>query len=208
MDMFDRTGGDAADHDRDLICTASTDRRRSQRHVAVLRVGKIILSNRQELCLIRNISTGGLMAEVYSPVAAGEDVEIELKTGSIVAGRVVWAREKRIGIRFHTDVDIFNLLGANNGDQRPRLPRLAKQCMGRLRIGSSYFRVEVLDISQGGAKIGPIATAMAGDSAVLIVDDMSPINCVVRWTRDEYVGLTFNNPVPFPLLARWAATRR
>jgi hypothetical protein len=38
------------------------ERRRQPRHITILRVGTIHLENRRELCLIRNISAGGLLA--------------------------------------------------------------------------------------------------------------------------------------------------
>ncbi len=40
------------------------DRRRQTRHLTILRVGTLIIEGRRELCLIRNISAGGLMAHV------------------------------------------------------------------------------------------------------------------------------------------------
>src|SRR3712207_7884086 len=43
------------------------DRRRQARHLTILRVGTLIIDGRRELCLIRNISAGGVMAHVYSP---------------------------------------------------------------------------------------------------------------------------------------------
>jgi len=42
------------------------ERRRDTRHITILRVGTILVDGRRELCLIRNISAGGLMAHVYS----------------------------------------------------------------------------------------------------------------------------------------------
>ncbi|HLO21245.1 MAG TPA: hypothetical protein VK192_12220, partial [Sphingomicrobium sp.] len=37
------------------------DRRGADRYLSLLRVGAIMVGNRRELCLIRNISAGGMM---------------------------------------------------------------------------------------------------------------------------------------------------
>ena len=55
------------------------ERRQQDRVVTILRVGTLIIESRRELCLIRNISTGGLLAHVYSPVEADQRVIVELK---------------------------------------------------------------------------------------------------------------------------------
>ena len=39
------------------------ERRSSERHIKILRVGTIVVDGRRELCLIRNISAGGVRAQ-------------------------------------------------------------------------------------------------------------------------------------------------
>jgi hypothetical protein len=43
------------------------DRRSDQRYVSLLRVGALVVDGRRELCLIRNVSAGGMMIRPYSP---------------------------------------------------------------------------------------------------------------------------------------------
>jgi hypothetical protein len=54
---------------------------------------------------IRNISTGGLMAECAYPPRIDEKVEIELRQLGIVAGKVRWGQGGRIGIEFEGPID-------------------------------------------------------------------------------------------------------
>src|SRR5579875_2929966 len=63
------------------------DRRRDTRHLTILRVGALIGTEGRELCLIRNISAGGLMAHVYSRHENGERVAIELKGNQQTPGK-------------------------------------------------------------------------------------------------------------------------
>jgi hypothetical protein len=49
---------------------------------------------------IRNLSTGGLMAEVPVRVVRGEPVEINLRSIGWISGHVAWVTEGRLGIAF------------------------------------------------------------------------------------------------------------
>lgn len=54
---------------------------------------------------VRNLSEGGVMAEVATAVAQGTPVEIELRGLGRVKGEVAWSTAGRIGIAFHKPVD-------------------------------------------------------------------------------------------------------
>src|SRR3954454_23333120 len=103
------------------------ERRRDARHLTILRVGALIGREGRELCLIRNISAGGLMAHVYSHHASGEPVAIELKTNHQIPGTVIWTEGSNIGIQFDAPIDVGEMLSSqavlDNG-WRPRLPRI------------------------------------------------------------------------------------
>ena len=47
------------------------ERREDERYLSLLRVGAIVVDGRRELCLIRNISAGGMMIRAYSDLAPG-----------------------------------------------------------------------------------------------------------------------------------------
>jgi hypothetical protein len=54
---------------------------------------------------IRNLSAGGMMAECSEPLAAGEQVVMELRGIGEAAGRVAWCHDGRVGISFDTPID-------------------------------------------------------------------------------------------------------
>lgn len=53
---------------------------------------------------VRNLSAGGLMAELPDPIAPDAAIEIELDGLGWIAGRVAWQTEGRIGIAFDRDI--------------------------------------------------------------------------------------------------------
>ncbi|THD36715.1 MAG: PilZ domain-containing protein [Sphingomonas sp.] len=54
---------------------------------------------------VRNLSSGGLMAEYAHPVEIGTAVEVELRGVGKVAGDVAWTAAGRIGVSFGTPID-------------------------------------------------------------------------------------------------------
>lgn len=54
---------------------------------------------------VRNLSSGGLMAEAPLQAARGEAVEINLKNLGWITGKVAWVAESRCGIAFDYPID-------------------------------------------------------------------------------------------------------
>lgn len=54
---------------------------------------------------IRNLSSGGLMAEAAVQVPRGEKVELKLRNIGWIRGTVAWVAEGRIGIAFEHPID-------------------------------------------------------------------------------------------------------
>lgn len=54
---------------------------------------------------IRNISSGGLMAESPQPFEAGEAVTAELRGVGIVEGKVAWVVPGKFGVAFNSPID-------------------------------------------------------------------------------------------------------
>lgn len=190
----------------------SSNRRTDQRHLSVFRVGKLVTAQGQELCLVRNISSGGLMANVYSPHDPEERVEIELKAGKTVTGRIVWSRDKKIGVQFDTKVEVADVLSPHGSEADPdfvaRAPRLDIHCRGRIRVGAHYRLIELRDISQGGAKFSPAGDVQVDDEVVLLLEGLPPWPGIVRWRHEDSAGVTFKTAIPFEQLAAWAPNRR
>jgi hypothetical protein len=54
---------------------------------------------------VRNISSGGLMAEAPLRHPRGEPVEVKLRNVGWVSGKVAWVAESRFGIAFDVPID-------------------------------------------------------------------------------------------------------
>jgi len=180
------------------------DRRRDARHLKILRVGTLIVDDKRELCLIRNISAGGLMIHAYSPIEIGRRVDVELKSHHLLSGQVVWVRDGNAGIAFDEQIDVEAMLSAStvNG-QLPRMPRVEIDWLGTVRSGAKTVWVTLRDISQGGVKVEADQPLNPGDAVVLTIDKFRSINGVVRWFEDGVGGIAFNEVLPFQELMSW-----
>ena len=55
-----------------------TERRNEDRVAPILRIAKLTTATGERLLRVRNVSAGGLMAELHQPPEVGEQVEVEL----------------------------------------------------------------------------------------------------------------------------------
>ena len=53
------------------VAPAPVERRDGERHLTLFRVGSIVVEDRRELCLIKNVSAGGMLIRAYSAMIPG-----------------------------------------------------------------------------------------------------------------------------------------
>jgi hypothetical protein len=180
------------------------------RRLTTLRVGTIMIEGRRELCLIRNISAGGLRAHVYSTVHEGQKVLVELKSNNQTKGTINWVRDGSVGIEFDEIIDVEELLAsqvdADNG-WLPRMPRVAVDELGELRIGAHIYPINTCDISQGGVRLEIDHPIRVGDNVVLTLEKWRSIEGMVRWYDEGQGGISFNQVIPFQELMGWLRGR-
>ena len=77
---------------------SAPDRRSGERHLSLFRVGALTIGDRRELCLIRNVSAGGMLIRAYCAIEPGERITIELKQGEPIHGTARWAKDECVGV--------------------------------------------------------------------------------------------------------------
>lgn len=196
------------------ICLGSTtaiaDRRNDQRHVTVLKAGVLHYQGRKQLCLVKNISSGGLNIKLYSTLQTGAEVGIELRPNELLRSSVTWRDEANYGLTFAHRVDVEALLGAlwvAEPHHRPRLPRMPANSSCRVRLGSRVQTAQLIDISPGGVALSVEIDLAVGAEVVLSIPALPALRGVVRWTSGRTAGLSFIPPLKFEVIARWLSGR-
>jgi len=182
---------------------ASERRRTGERHLSLLRVGSLTIDGRRELCLIRNISAGGMLVRAYCPIAPGTRLSIELKQGEPIVATAKWTRDECVGVSFDQPIDILALLASSEDGPKPRMPRVEVDCIAWVRVGSVVHRTRAVDISQGGLKIEFPGELPAKAEVVVSITGLDPCHGVLRWNAGEAYGITFNRVLPLPVLVAW-----
>lgn len=196
------------------VPNAPVERRSEERHLTVLRVAKLILDkpspHREVLCLIRDISTHGMMVRSYSQLTAGERVTVELRHGHHVSGTLVWTDGNAAGIHFDHRVDVLRLLGHDDATDAPhrnqRLPRLTVEVPVEVTAENHTLDLMIRNISIGGIRVE------GRNTEILTVDERVTVNIVgfgklsgvVRWQMDNAAGIAFLPALPLRALSHWA----
>lgn len=168
------------------------DRRSSDRYVSLLRVGALLIGDRRELCLIRNISAGGMMIRAYSPVEPGTPVRVELKHGEAIAGIAQWVEGGLTGVAFNEPIDVLALLATSAEGPRPRMPRIELDCSAWLRADADVCRARAVNISQGGMCLHCKVEIPLGAQVIVSLPDLQPLAGVLKWRSGEACGIGFN----------------
>jgi len=185
------------------------ERRADERLSAMLRVGKLTdATGNEQLIKVKNLSAGGVMAICTKPPQVGDQVSIELSSQRIPSS-VVWIRADSVGLKFDQNVDLGELLAGRKPRHgfRPRPPRLDIPCKASVRVGKTYYTVDVHDISLGGIKVEPIEEYCVGKKVVVVVESLRPAKGEVRWYSDRRAGIVFERPLEFEELAEWCGKR-
>lgn len=185
-----------------------SDRREGERHLTLFRVGAMTVNGRRELCLIKNISEGGMLIRPYCDLVEGTTLTIELKSGYSVAGTVAWLREDSVGVEFASPVDVVEILSNTQQGPRPRMPRIEVDCFATVRDGSQVHRMRVHDVSQGGVKLESALILDAGADLVVSLPGLDAQSAAVRWSEHGYLGVTFNRLLPLTELVDWLRATR
>jgi hypothetical protein len=199
---------EATTYSLDECAPTSDDRRDDTRHLTLFRVGAMDVAGRRELCLIKNISAGGMKIRPYCELQSGDRLTIELKTGMSVPGHVSWINEHNAGVEFDEPVDVIDVLSAAHDGPRPRMPRIEVDCHANVRDGAHVHRMRVIDVSQGGVKLESAVMLPVNGDLTVTLPGLEPQSSATRWCDGGFIGVTFNRLLSLAELVEWLRALR
>lgn len=185
------------------------DRRKQDRHIAMLRLAKIKTKSGEGWGFIKNLSATGMMVEVHPNFDLGDSVSALLTEDQELAGTVRWRKKALAGVEFFSPIDIAKVL-AKPGDAKQgrvsRLPRIEMKHPINLYQGSRLIHADIRDISPAGICVATDFTFEIGKKLRLSVPDLLDINGTVRWQSGNRVGIVFSHRLPLDDLMVWLST--
>ena len=189
----------------DFGLPSSPDRRQARRAMTVLRVAKLEFGDTEDLAIVRNVSEGGICLFTDQEFDIGAPVSISLIEDIDIQGRVVWARDRFIGVAFDEEIPVNDLLARPqmlHDGRRARFPRLSVDARVDISMNNQTTVARVRDVSHKGAKLlfrDPVERATQG--LVVIIDESPRLEAMIRWQRGASAGIEFVKPISPQLLS-------
>ena len=181
-------------------------RRSDDRITSVYRPVLIEMDEFAAFCLVRNLSSGGMMGSVYAQFVERQEVSVQFHPDHIVSGAIIWSKDGRVGIQFNHKIDVSEtirqLADKCLGKKINRSPRLQIECAGELEFDGRSIAMRLRDISQRGIKV-EVALIKPEDEVIVHLEGLEPHKALVRWTQRGLAGLNFVRPISFEQLATW-----
>jgi hypothetical protein len=182
------------------------ERRSGARHMSVLRAGRISFDGDDHLCIVRNISAGGLMVGCNTPPLPDRRVTVELRSDKQMHGVVRWSRDGQCGIQVDEPIDVEQVLREERNPLlriRPRAPRFVRRGSVKLIGEGDPVIGDIMDISIGGLSCRPDRPLKRGEPVVASIAGLVATTAEVRWTKGDVVGIRLEKPLPWRGFADW-----
>lgn len=183
------------------------DQRAALRFTLILRAGKLLTDRGEYLCVLRDVSSGGLRLRLFHPLALPPSLEIELAGGERYRLDLAWQDGEQAGCRFADGpVDTDRLLEeAGPFPKRSIRLRLRLPLALALHSDGAVLAAELHDISQYGAALSCSERLAIGQHFEIDAPGLGPLPARVRWRRGELYGLVFEQSYRLDGLARLVA---
>ncbi len=186
------------------------ERRTGNRHISVFRVGRLIDREGDQICVIRNISSGGVMIEANRLPPSGARVFVETRSDRRIPATVRWVHEREAGVQFDEEIDVAAMLREERPSilrNQPRAPRFVRP--GKVKVIGTVETIEgdIANISINGVGIHTPTRFALDEPVIVAIDGLGAARAVVRWWADGEIGVRLQSPLSYRLLANWLDDR-
>ncbi|MBD2843090.1 PilZ domain-containing protein [Erythrobacter rubeus] len=182
----------------------ASDLREAPRFTLLVRAAKLVSSQGEFVCVIRDVSETGVSVRLFHRLPSDDLIELHMPGGGTYQIRSVWERDNQAGFEFVERVDIARLI--HEADEYPKRGLRLGVCFPIVITALDRSCEAIVEnLSQQGAKI-ECEQLFAIDQALLIQsDDFAEVRAKVRWRRNSHYGLVFDDTLTLGDFARLAA---
>ncbi|MFM5954670.1 MAG: PilZ domain-containing protein [Novosphingobium sp.] len=184
-----------------------TDKRSAQRFTLLLRVGKLSCDAGEFLCVLRDVSTDGIKAQLFHPLPEASAYSVELGGGERFRIEPIWQRGLHAGFRFADGpIDVHRLLAeAGPFPKRHIRLRLRTPLPAQIEGEGAVHTALVSDISQHGILVEVEPGLALGQEIKVEAHGLPRLHARVRWRRGACYGIVLQGGFRLDELARIAA---
>lgn len=190
------------------MAKADRDRRQGKSRLSLLiRIAKLVSEHGEFLCIVRDVSEGGVRLRFFHPVPDAATMRLVLANGDAIPVEKAWERGGQVGFRFAGKVDVQGFI-AEAGRYPKRQLRIEADCAATLTADGEASAAVIRNISREGARIDCESPLALGQQVRVDADGWPPILATVCWRSRPAYGLIFRQVFTIEDLAqRSAATQ-
>ena len=207
--MDTATGGKVTPIGAARLDTAGIKHRAAERFTLMLRVAKLVSSQGEYACVIRDVSVTGVRLRLFHDLPAERHLVLSLANGESYFVENVWERAndagREAGFQFSAPIDVTAFMTESSQFPR-RQVRLALDQPAMVAMRELSSPIVIRDLSQHGARIESERGLFVGQHVRLKADRLPQIFATVRWNSASTYGLVFQNGFRLDELAQtiWA----
>lgn len=180
--------------------SAEIDDRAAPRFTLLIRTAKLLVEDRQYLCIVRDISATGASIRSFHPIPDGTRIALELQNGEQHAANLVWQNDAEAGFEFHTPIDVDEIvLGLSDYPKRDL--RFEIDLPVTLKTGGQIIEGQLANLSRQGGRIVCTKTLAIDQPLQIEGASLPEIEARVRWRGDGQYGLIFDTTFSLSNLA-------
>lgn len=181
------------------------EQRREPRFALLLRTAKLVASQGEFLCIIRDVSAGGVRLRLFHGLPPGfAQCMLELGNGDQFAVDLVWENNGEAGFRFSRKVDLEAFVC--EASPYPKRPiRLRMDVPAVVSFGSRRIHVRLRNISRQGACIESDELIALHQILRIESANLPELEATVCWRKGSRYGLVLDRIMPMSDLAERAA---
>lgn len=168
------------------------EQRSAPRFTSLIRAAKLVSSEGEHVCVLRDVSTGGVRLRCFHPLPRDEVMALELQNGDRFEIKRVREEDFEASFRFTSEAPIERLV-----QEALRYPRRALRLNLEIpltlrTIGGSVSAV-TQNVSQQGCRVEVDTTLALSQSLIVESAYLPGIRAKVRWRRGNACGLVFDD---------------
>lgn len=188
--------------------TAEREPRQGQRYTLLIRAAKLVTSQGEFVCVIRDVSESGISIRLFHRMPPGAPVELHMPAGNVYELRNVWEKDREAGFEFVETIDVPRFINEAGAFPKRGL-RLGLCFPARITTLTQSCEGIIENLSQQGARFS--CDALFAIDQTLRIECTDPevgfgeVRAKVRWRRDHEYGVVFDDTMSLNDFARLAA---